>query len=849
MRKNFFKKKLATTVALAMVVASLTVPSSAQAAVATKIVKQGGAAAPTVLYVGDKGTDYGLSKTYKGNTYAWTTSNSAIATISKAGVVTAKAPGTVTIKCTVRDSKGKWLKAFTQKLAINLRATSIEVGDDFSLLVSESKDLNAVKTPAKSTDAVRYYSDNTAVATVDAKTGVVKAVGVGEATITVYSKATYKSATNSKYNKTDSLKVTVKDGIQSVKQTTTNKVELTFATDQSKNATKDNIAMTDADGIKQVVKGVSFSADGKTATVESYLDFEDGTVYKIAYAETEKSFTASVGDVASVVLKGKTVQYDTDTDLDYAAYDKNGIDVSSKVDWESDVDFDFDDSDADITWDDDDDIYQINVFDYPDTVDVEMTYTAYDEDTKDSTEYTSKATIKSVEELSNTASDIKYTLTDDDSNSDIDWDNDDLDSSISAEKESYRLFIKAENQDGDDIYEYNFDKFETTDDDILTVSYDDDAVDTVDNAVTIYPVKAGTAYIKATYGDTTKLLKVTVGDKAEAKSIKVDDTTVELYSTFKGEEYGATVNLDVLDQYGDELDYDDDAEVDHKSGSSDGIVSASVDEDSVTFYINDDATVSKTNDGSNTYKLTLEDKSVSVYVKVINVDTTKDVVKSVELVSNDADNEVDVKVDDDEDTNTTVKYFLYGLNSDGDRIQLMNTNTANITVYQDGDTLSTSDFADEGIVVSRGGVTGVVSFTAVEFGAGPVVTQASVATYKIKATIGGDTATKTLKVTNSQKKLTYKWDEQTLSESDDSISTVKDVVAEAFTLKYDGKDVDSDDIYEVDAVVKNVSKDAGDDVSAGDSVYIKSVTIKHELDNGKFIKVKSDVKKTVKVKE
>jgi uncharacterized protein YjdB len=369
MKKNFFKKKLASGLAIALVVASISVPNYASAASATKVVNQGGKTATTVLYVGGDKVDYGLSKTYAGNTYTWTTSDSSIATISKAGVVTAKAPGTVTIKCTARDSKGKWLAAFTQKLTVNLRATSIDAAsDDFSLYVNETKDLNAVKTPANSTDAVRYYSDNTAVATVDAKTGVVTAVGVGEATITVYSKATYKSATASKYNKTDSVKVTVVDGIQAVKQTKTDELQLTFATDQSELLTTSNLTITDADGVKYAIDAVDFSDDGKTATVTTYLDFEDGVTYKVAYSNTEKSFEASVGDVASIVLDADTVAYGVATDLGYTAYDENGVDISSNVDWENDLDFDYDEDAADIDWDDDDDVYQITTYDYPDSV-------------------------------------------------------------------------------------------------------------------------------------------------------------------------------------------------------------------------------------------------------------------------------------------------------------------------------------------------------------------------------------------------------------------------------------------------------------------------------------------------
>ncbi|QHQ61046.1 hypothetical protein Ana3638_09920 [Anaerocolumna sedimenticola] len=865
MRKNFFKKKLATTVALAMVVASLTVPSSAQAAVATKIVKQGGAAAPTVLYVGDKGTDYGLSKTFKGNTYAWTTSNSAIATISKAGVVTAKAPGTVTIKCTARDSKGKWLKAFTQKLTINLRATSIDVNaEDFELAMGESKDLNAVKTPAKSTDAVRYYSDNTAVATVDAKTGVVKAVGVGEATITVYSKATYKSATASKYNKTDSVKVTVKDGIQAVKQTVSNALEVTFATDQSGKVTDSNLVITDADGVKQTIDDISFSSDGKTATVKTYLDFEDGVVYKVAYDNTEKSFTASVGAPTSVVLKAKTVQYDKATDLDYAAYDKNGVDVSSKVDWEDDVDFDYEDSDAEIEWNSDDSVYEITVFDYPKSVDVEMTYDYYDEDKNDNTEFTSKATIKSVEELASTASNLEYTLSDDDSYTDIDWE-DDLNSTIPADADSYRLFIKGENQDGDDIYEWNFDKFVSTNDDIITVSYDQDDKDVKGNPVYVYPVKAGTAYIKATYGDTSKTFKVVVGDEPEAKSISVDDSTIELYDSFLGDENGTEVELTVKDQYGNEVNYDDFDDIEepeHRSGSSADIISTRItDDNKVLFYLSDDCdkNVKGMKEGNNTYRIDIAGKTASVTVKVVDVNMANDTVKRVELIG--ADTSKDVKVDtsktDVDDVLKDVKFTVYGINSDGDRIPMAAGTNYEFSLTLDGDKLANSaKYAEKGFAFNS--AANVATFAAVSYNDETgVVSQAAVGTYKIKVvakTAGGSTiddATTSLKVTNTQSAASVSQDKTTVDVNDFD-GTIKGLIGEAFSFDYKDMDLDEDDLYSAQVVIGNTKYDnepdtLAEDVAAGKSVQVKKITLKINSGNGYSILVDKDVNKNVKV--
>ena len=864
MRKNFFKKKLATTVALAMVVASLAVPPQfASAATATKIVKQGGKAAPTVLYVGDKGTDYGLSKTYKGNKYTWTISNSAIATINKSGVVTAKAPGTVTIKCTARDSKGKWLKAFTQVLTIRQRVSSVDAAsEDFELAVGATKDLNAVKTPASSTDSIRYYSDNTEVATVDAKTGVVKAVGVGEATITVYAKAAWNTPTASKYNRTDSVKVTVLDGIQAVKQTVSNAIEVTFATDQSDKVTDSNLTITDADGVKQTIDDIEFSADGKTATVTTYLDFEDGVNYKVAYDNTEKSFTASVGAPASVVLKAKTVQYDTVTDLDYAAYDKNGIDVSSKVNWEDDADFDYDESDAEIGWDlddDGDDAYQITVFDYPDSVDVELTYTYYDEDKNDDVEFTSKATIKSVEELARTASKLEYTLTDDDSYTDIDW-NDDLNSTIPADAASYRLFIKGENQDGDTIYEWNFDKFVSTNDDVITVSYDEDDKDSKTNAVYVYPVKAGTAYIKATYGDTSKTFKVVVGDEPEAKTVTVSDKTIELYDSILNDP--VEVELTVKDQYGNEIEYDDFDDIEtpeHRSGSSAGIINAEVvagSSNKVEFSLTDAVTKEKDQKaGNNTYRIKIAGKTATVTVKVVDVSSDR-TLKRVELVG--ADTSKDVKVDTGKTHDAVaknIKFNVYGINKDGDRFLLSDLAgdvDYDYSITLDGDKLANdAKYAEKGFVFDDAAGS-VATFSAVSYNAGTgVVSQAAVGTYKITVKVEAGSVTKetttALKITNTQSDVSVTQDKKTLDIDD--AGDIAELISNAFSFDY--KDDDVDDFYSAQVVIGNTKYDnepgtLAKEIPAGTTVQVKKVTLKIP-GNGYSILVDKTVNKNVKV--
>lgn len=723
MRKNFFKKKLASTLALAMVVTSLVVPTSASAATATKVVKQGGGAAPAVLYVGDKGTDYGLSKTFKGTKYTWTISNSKIATINKSGVVTAKTPGTVTVKVTARNAKGKWLAAFTQKVKINLRATSVDIGaDDFTLVMGQEKDLNAVKTPAKSTDALKYVSDNTAVATVNAKSGVVKTVGVGEATITVLSKAVSTSADTSKYNKKDTVKVTVVDGIQSIKQTTPLKFEVTFATDQSQKLTAGDLTVTDPDGVKQIIKDLSFSADGKTATVQVYIELSDNVTYKVAYGKTDKTFVASKGDVANVTLEGKTVQYAKPTVIDVKLLDKNGVDVtdSNKLDY---VTFEYDNSEAYIGKNADGK-YEIQVYNFPKSVSVTAIYHTYKYTDGDETTFKSTAVINSVEEIKETAKDITYTVA---SNKEsVDWTK--LSNSVPATAQNYKVFIKAKDGSGNDLDETDF-SFESSDTNILSVSEDGD----------IYPVKTGSGYIKATYGATSKMLAVVIGAESKTVNLTPDTSVITFHYVDDGTnpayfvDTTKTIALTAKDQYGNKVSGGTISNIEALNNDLDRRgtypIDSAVDDGANKFVVTvGSEAINSYNDGSYNFRLTYEGKQTTVTVKFVKVTNSK-----VSFVNFDkSSTTLDAVINAQTDSSTDTTLAVYGYNTSGQPVKKY-TNPAEVvyTATLDGDKYTGATVATN---AAAGVIVTALDYTGVN---GSVATQAATGTYEIKATVAG----------------------------------------------------------------------------------------------------------------
>ncbi len=113
----------------------------------------------------------------------WTSTNSAVASVSSSGVVTAKKAGTATIRATssVKSTvRGTATITVTDPNAV----TSITISDgDFYLDKGSSKTLTTVLKPANSSAAISWKSDNLSVASVTTS-GKVTGLGSGTATIT-----------------------------------------------------------------------------------------------------------------------------------------------------------------------------------------------------------------------------------------------------------------------------------------------------------------------------------------------------------------------------------------------------------------------------------------------------------------------------------------------------------------------------------------------------------------------------------------------------------------------------------------------------------------------------------------
>ena len=140
-------------------------------------------------------------------TLKWTSSNTSVATVdSKGNVVAGATKGYAIITASATDGSGKFAECVVlSKPKIHVTGLTINYGASLDLLQNDSTYLKATILPANaSVQAVAWTSSNTAAATVDASTGLLKGVALGESTITATAdgkSVTIKiNVTNTEYN-------------------------------------------------------------------------------------------------------------------------------------------------------------------------------------------------------------------------------------------------------------------------------------------------------------------------------------------------------------------------------------------------------------------------------------------------------------------------------------------------------------------------------------------------------------------------------------------------------------------------------------------------------------------------
>lgn len=118
-------------------------------------------------------------------TFTYHSKNSAVAKVSKKGLIVAVAPGKTTVTCTASDGTSKKITVTVAKEGEdNFPNTVYFVDTNCRIKTGETYRPTARVTPKGCTYTVSYFSDNRSVATVDS-TGTITAVSPGVCTVTI----------------------------------------------------------------------------------------------------------------------------------------------------------------------------------------------------------------------------------------------------------------------------------------------------------------------------------------------------------------------------------------------------------------------------------------------------------------------------------------------------------------------------------------------------------------------------------------------------------------------------------------------------------------------------------------
>ena len=218
------------------------------------------------------------------------------------------------IKVTAKKGNKKVSKTLTAKASVigaGLRFTTAPT----DMAVGAEEKVATKKCP--SVAKVSYKSSDDTIATVDAATGVVKAVKAGKVTITA----------TSDYGKNVTTDITVKKAIlKSVKQAEVNVIEATVAGDASAIKPADVKITNTATKATVPVKDVVVSKkDATLVTITTFTNMADAKEYTVSYDGVDAKFTATDGTVASVGVTKTEIAADNETPVQMVTKDANQV--------------------------------------------------------------------------------------------------------------------------------------------------------------------------------------------------------------------------------------------------------------------------------------------------------------------------------------------------------------------------------------------------------------------------------------------------------------------------------------------------------------------------------------------
>lgn len=509
---------------------------------ASKITLKSGAAAPASVYAG-----HSYTLKVAGTTVKFTSSNKKVATIGlTTGKMKAVAPGTV--KITAKSKKtGKTVATKSFKVLQRATAVAADVTELYLGAVGDTATLKATKTPATSTDVVKFFTADKTIATVGMTSGKVTAKAEGKTTISVYSLATKATAKSSKNNKVATVDVYVGPYMASATQGSTTDISVTFKSDMKDVKVADFTIINDVTKVTYPVKTATISkTDAKVVELTTYSAIKDAGNYTVSYGKTSAKFTATDGNVAGISITPSSVNIGTETPIYVVTKDANGVvlDKYTKENLPSNIDLSIEVSGDDYATDKGALCLQTktskatakakfhtNKFSKSGDEEVyedEESITAY---VPEAASYEPSYTIaKSAPNFASTS--YKQNT------------------AICVGDTGYSAYFKIVDSSNNEIQDYSLFNVTSSDENVLLVTSE---LQAATNHVGIAPIKAGSAYLvvkNSTTGEFVASLPVTVRAEGAATSLVLDKSSVTLSNSpyLNGDRH--EVALKVLDQYG-----------------------------------------------------------------------------------------------------------------------------------------------------------------------------------------------------------------------------------------------------------------------------------------------------------
>lgn len=813
MKKNFVKKTLASTLALAMVAtampAAFTTASAAKAPALNKTSK--------TLYINDNeigsSFDFNISNKVAKSTYKWTTSNKAVATVNSKGLTkaaTKTGKATISCKITLPTKKTKTLKA-TVTVKENATKVWVKNAPEKEIGIGEKAyDFNSAFSTASGAKATDYRTweidaeSNTAGATIDAKSGVVTTTKAGEFKVRV--RAYQNKAKLAANDTVDSEWLTVKvvSSVVSAVQTTATKLAVTFD-DNMKDKVKasDFVIENTTSHVKPAIKDLSFSEDGKVVVLETYQSFEDGKTYSVTYNGTAYDFTTSIGDVATLEITTTTAVIDTDQEIKFVLKNANGVDITDLKKGnvtieEVENNKGFYDSSSN----------KVRLWEKGAVAKFKATYHTYDYNT-DGTEkgsVTVEFSVVGVEASTVTFGTMKYTITD--KTGAPNWDKvTDTTTKLAIGDGAKYIHVYAKGSDDSTLSGV---KFESGNSNVLLVG--DDGL--------LTGVKEGVAHVVVKKDDKiigTCAVTVLAARKATTVSLDVNSITVSNSDKLAAEKVAITLK----DQHGDKMADAAYGDLTVESVKSSNPPMVSIDGKNVVINSADVA------DGTYQYKIKIDNSKLTVITVVVKKYDPNKAISSYKLQLSAQTVDTVVTVDSKDDQKVDISLSAY--NTDGVKADMA---TFKVEVTKPDGKVDTAFTAD--------GATSY-SYTVRSFDTTGTAKKVATGTYKVTASVYNSKTQKYevkgyqyFKVEDTQVAPTVKLDKQ-----NSDITTGTDVVTiinAAFVIKdSNGKQYGKDADTSIVGVKVDESKASDYYVVNGKTVHIKKVIVTEEIATGVYV--------------